>query len=220
MPLSPDEIAAIGRKIGYVFKDKALLETCFTHASYANAHGTANNERLEFLGDAVLGFLAAEALFEGTEQDEGRMTELRQKMVSEKPLRAVVESAGLDRYLLCGGKDVAGGKAVSSLFEALTAGIYLDGGMEEARRFVQRSLFPYVRQAAAERNDKGDLQEFLQARGEARAVYTVIAQEGAPHMPRFRVEASAMGKRAQGEGKSKAEAEKAAARSLLEKLKR
>lgn len=218
MLFSPDKIAEIERKIGYAFRDRSLLETCFTHASYANIHGLESYDRLEFLGDAILGFLVAEALYGGTEYDAGRMTEIRQQVVSEKPLRQIVEKSGLEEYMLCTGEEIRRGKAVSSLFEALTAGIYFDGGAEAARRFVLGHLAPYLKNAEQDCNYKGELQEFLQARGQERAVYTVIGREGAPHMPHFTVQADAAGESARGEGGSKAEAEKSAAKALLSKL--
>lgn len=215
MPFGSEEIAEIERRIGYVFKDKALLTACFTHASYAHRHGTADNERLEFLGDAVLGFLAAEALYRYTDKDEGYMTARRQQLVSEAPLRAAVERAGLAQYLRAEGSG-GSGKAVSSLFEAIVAGLYLDGGMDAARAFVARDLLSQA--PAAGHNHKGELQEWLQARGAAKAEYVLAGQSGSQHAPRFLVRAFAMGESAEGEGGSKAEAEKRAAAALLAKL--
>ena len=167
------DAAAIERKIGYVFRDKALLQTCFTHSSYSNRFGGENNERLEFLGDAALGFLAAELLFERG-GSEGEMTKAR------------------------------------------VAGIYLDGGIEQARAFVARSLPSDL----PEPNYKGDLQEFLQGAHLERAQYTVLSQTGEAHAPQFTVQATAAGKEAFGAGKSVREAEKAAAKELLAILKK
>lgn len=215
----PDRDAlAIEEIIGYSFRDKSLLCTCFTHSSYANAHKTQSNERLEFLGDAVLGFLVAKALYALDGEDEGRMTERRQKFVSEEPLKECVERAGLDKFLLCTGGMVPSAKAVSSLFEAIVAGIYLDGGLKEAEKFVLRFLAPLERHEGAGRNYKGELQEFLQARGLEKTVYTVIKEEGAAHAPRFTVRAEGAGLAATGEGASKSAAEKEAAKALLSKL--
>lgn len=204
--------AAIERKIGYVFRDKALLQTCFTHSSYSNRFGGENNERLEYLGDAALGFLAAELLFERG-GSEGEMTKARIRMVSAKPLEEAVRRLGVAEYLLTSGD--AGGKAVSSLYEALVAGIYLDGGIEQARAFVARSLPSDL----PEPNYKGDLQEFLQGAHLERAQYTVLSQTGEAHAPQFTVRAAAAGKEAFGAGKSVREAEKAAAKELLAILK-
>lgn len=215
--LPSDAVKEIERRIGYTFSDKSLLTACFTHSSYANEHGTESNERLEFLGDALLGFFAAEKLY-GEGGDEGQMTFRRQELVSERPLRECVERAGLDGFLLHAGREVPGGKAVSSLFEALIAGIYLDGGIEKARAFAEKMLGPVSQDAGDVRNYKGELQEFLQARGLEKAVYRVALREGAPHMPTFTVEASAAGQSALGRGGSKAAAEKQAAKALLIRL--
>lgn len=212
-----DDIAAVERIIGYTFRSKPLLCTCFTHASYANAHGAESNERLEFLGDAILGFLAAKALYTRREESEGRMTERRQKFVSEGPLKECVERAGLDAYLLYEG-GTPSAKAVSSLFEAVVAGIYLDGGMDEAEKFVAAFLFPLAAEEGKKRNYKGELQEYLQARGQEKTAYSLVKTEGAAHAPHFTVRADGGGMHAYGEGSSKSEAEKAAAASLLAAL--
>ena len=214
------DAAEIENIIGYAFRNKALLSACFTHSSYANTHGEKSNERLEFLGDAVLGFLVAERLYLRSSENEGRMTQLRQKLVAEKPLKECIERAGLHKYMLfAGGCGAApGAKAVSSLFEALVAGIYLDGGMDEAEKFVLKYLAPLVAQEGKQHNYKGELQEFLQGRGLAMTAYAVVKTEGAAHAPRFTVRADGGGMCAYGEGGSKAEAEKAAAKALLDKL--
>lgn len=203
------DLSAAEGKLGYVFKDKQLLERCFTHSSYANAHGGESNERLEFLGDALLGFLVAEELY-GKGGSEGAMTAERIRLVAAQPLARAVRAAGLDAFLLHAGN--AGEKSVSSLFEALIAGIYLDGGMEPARAFVRANL-PMAEER--EPNYKGDLQEYLQGRAEARAVYEVVASAGAPHAPTFTVRASACGLAAEGAGTSRRAAEKEAAKNLL-----
>lgn len=203
------DLSAAEEKLGYVFKDKQLLECCFTHSSYANAHGGESNERLEFLGDALLGFLVAEELY-GKGGSEGAMTAERIRLVAAQPLARAVRAAGLDAFLLHAGN--AGEKSVSSLFEALIAGIYLDGGMEPARAFVRANL-PMAEER--EPNYKGDLQEYLQGRAEARAVYEVVASAGAPHAPTFTVRASACGLAAEGAGTSRRAAEKEAAKNLL-----
>ena len=211
------DAAEIEKIIGYTFADKALLSACFTHASYANVYKTESNERLEFLGDAVLGFLVAKALYASEGESEGRMTERRQKLVSEAPLKECIVHAGLDRFLLFSGS-APNAKAISSLFEAIVAGIYLDGGMEEAEKVVRRFLAPLLLKEGESRNFKGELQEFLQARGQEKTVYTVVKTEGAPHAPLFTVCAEGAGRAAFGKGHSKAEAEKAAARALLFQL--
>ncbi len=206
---------AAERKLGYVFQDKKLLRTCFTHSSYAREHGGEDNERLEFLGDALLGFLVAEELY-GAGGDEGEMTALRIRLVSAKPLATAVRAAGLDAHLRAADVRSVGEKAVSSLFEALTAGIYLDGGLEAARAFVRAKL---PRAQDREPNYKGDLQEWLQARGQERADYILISREGEVHAPSFTVRATAGGFSAEGRGGSVREAQKHAAKELLRRLK-
>ncbi len=211
--MKPEIVLQIERKIGYTFRDKALLQTCFTHASYnTERYGGENNERLEFLGDAVLGFLVADELYRKGRGDEGDMTALRIRLVSAKPLERAVRSMGLQQYLLYPPGASVGEKAVSSLFEAIVAGIYLDGGLDSARTFVRTHL---LRSVPSEQNYKGELQEFLQARKFEKATYRVIERTGAAHAPHFKVEVLGAGERAQGEGSSVREAEKAAAKRLL-----
>ena len=153
------------RKIGYVFKDKELLTLAFTHSTYSNVHGGENNERLEYLGDAVLQLVVSELLYaceeNGRKFTEGEMTESRQRLVNQKALSAVVEKMGLKEYLLFeGGASNVGEKTTSSLFETVAAAIYLDGGFEAAKKFVSRHL-----QLSREENYIGKLQIWLQKRG-------------------------------------------------------
>ncbi len=205
------ERADIEARLGYRFRDERLLETCFTHASYAGLYGTESNERLEFLGDALLGFLVAERLYGEGGASEGEMTSRRIRLVSARPLEAAVRAAGLERYLRTA-DGITGKKAISSLFEALVAGIYLDGGMDCARAFAEKHLSPG---RGAERNYKGELQEFLQGVHLPLAEYSVVARTGAAHAPHFTVRASGGGMSAEGEGESVREAEKRAAKRLL-----
>ena len=202
------------RRLCYTFADRALLETCFTHASYAAEHGCESNERLEFLGDAVLGFLVADELYAAGGASEGEMTARRIRYVAAPPLAEAVRRAGLDVFLRFAGVG-PGEKAVSSLFEALVAGIYLDGGLSAARAFVRAKL-----PVAADRdpNYKGDLQEWLQARGLPTAAYETIAREGEVHAPLFTVRAVGGGESAVGTGGSLRAAQKAAAKNLLDRL--
>lgn len=203
------DTARIEERLGYTFRDKALLARCFTHSSYANLHGGESNERLEFLGDALLGFLVAERLY-GQGGSEGEMTAARIRLVAAQPLARAIRADGLHEFLLHAGN--AGEKSVSSLFEALVAGIYLDGGIEAARAFVCEKL-PLAEER--EPNYKGDLQEYLQGKGLPRAVYTVVAEAGASHDPTFTVTACANGLCAEGSGHSRRAAEKQAAKNLL-----
>ena len=209
----PDAWAEAERRLGYTFADRRLLETCFTHASYASEHGCASNERLEFLGDAVLDFLVADELYAAGGASEGEMTARRIRYVAAQPLAEAVRRAGLDAFLLHVG--APGEKAVSSLFEALTAGIYLDGGLDAARAFVRAKLLVA---ADSEPNYKGDLQEWLQARGLPTAAYETLSREGATHAPLFTVRAAGGGERAVGRSGSLRAAQKDAAKKLLDRL--
>ena len=207
--------AELTRRLGYAFRDEALLTACFTHASYAGRYGGESNERLEFLGDALLGFLVAERLYAESGAAEGEMTARRIRLVSAPPLERAVKKAGLDRYLRTPDGVPTGSKAVSSLFEALVAGVYLDGGLDAARRFVFTHLSA---EDAAEPNYKGELQEYLQGAHLARAQYTLEERAGSDHAPLFVVRCTAAGKSAAGRGKSLREAEKQAAKQLLSAL--
>lgn len=208
------ELHEAEQKLGYTFRDRQLLEACFTHSSYAAQHGCQSNERLEFLGDALLGFLVAEELYRGGEAPEGEMTRARIRMVSAPPLAAAIRADGLERFLRAADIRNVGEKAISSLFEALVAGIYLDGGIAPARAFVQARLSL----AGEDVNHKGKLQEWLQARHLPRAEYISLAQTGEPHAPRFTVRAQACGESAEGEGGSLRAAQQAAAKELLFRL--
>ena len=217
-------------RIGYAFQNRDLLNTAITHSSYANenkARGVVCNERLEFLGDAVLGYVTAEYLY-GRFPDlpEGRMTRLRAELVCERSLNYVATQIGLGEYLLLGrGEENNGGRARPSIkadaVEALLAAIYLDGGIEPAKGFVRRFIFD-----AFEAGDTGfildyktDLQELVQKKSGRILEYRVTSESGPDHDKTFVVEALVNGEVvAAGEGRSKKEAEQAAARRALEVL--
>ncbi len=127
--------------IGYLFKDKTLLINAFTHSSYSNEHKEfKSNERLEFLGDSLLGFVVSEYLYENlTETDEGRMTLLKQSLVSKKPLSVAIMNKGLQNFLILGEgerKESDRTNISENLFEAIVAAIYLDGGIDNAKKFI------------------------------------------------------------------------------------
>ena len=200
------------RKIGYVFKDKELLTLAFTHSTYSNVHGGENNERLEYLGDAVLQLVVSELLYaceeNGRKFTEGEMTESRQRLVNQKALSAVVEKMGLKEYLLFEG-------GASSLFETVAAAIYLDGGFEAAKKFVSRHL-----QLSREENYIGKLQIWLQKRGKPIPDYGEAQKSGADHAPVWTVTARADGAEATGTGKNITAAQQEAAKKLLSILSR
>lgn len=207
----------IEKVIGYVFRDKALLIEAFTHSTYANAHGGKDNERLEYLGDAVLQLVVTEWQYkDDASANEGELTRERQKLVCGDALDDAVESLNLQKYLLVeGGKANVGKKTVSSIFEAVAAAIYLDGGYDDAKKFILR--YAVFQKAARCQNPKGELQEWLQAQDKPLPVYN-SQKEGKDNAPIFRCQVSADGKTAYGEGKSKKQAEQTAAENLLKQL--
>ena len=207
----------IEKTIGYAFQDKTLLKQAFTHSTYANAHGGGDNERLEYLGDAVLQLVVTEWQYKEDENaKEGELTRERQKLVCGDALDDAVENLNLQKYLLIeGGKSNVGKKTVSSLFEAVAAAIYLDGGYEQAKRFILR--YAVFQKSQSCQNPKGALQEFLQAQGKALPIYS-CEKTGKDNAPVFRCKVTAQGKTAYGEGGSKKQAEQIAAESLLNEL--
>ena len=209
----------IENKIGYVFREKALLQEAFTHSTYAHAHGGKDNERMEYLGDAVLQLVVTDWQYRRDERaEEGRLTFERQKYVCEDALDKAVRDLGLQKYLLIeGGRSNVGKKTVSSLFETVIAAIYLDGGYAPAREFILAHGNLETQEKSV--NYKGVLQEFLQGNGERPPVYET-EKSGKDNAPIFFAKASAKGMFANGEGSSKKEAEQQAAKLLLETLKK
>lgn len=202
---SEETYRAAEEAIGYTFKDRALLKTCFTHTSYTNLRGEENNERLEFLGDAVLLLAVTETLFAQRRDDEGKLTELRKQYVSKDALQPAEERAGLMRFLrYSGGAENLRGKTSSNLFEAVTAGIYLDGGMAEVKRFLERFLSEIETE-----NYKTILQEYVQERTKSTPEYSVREEGGG-----YSCVVRALGKEASGRGESKKAAQTHAAKNL------
>ena len=212
------------RRIGYEFKDKSLLQRALTHSSYANEKGTGlDNERLEFLGDSVLGFITAEYLFDHYKDNaEGDLTKKRAYAVCEKTLFGYAEKIGLGDMILLGkGEERTGGRqrpsVVSDAFEAVIAAIYLDGGIENAKKFV----LPFIEIASETKpvfkDYKSTLQEVLQQNPTEKFEYIVVGESGPDHNKEFIVEvhlnSNVIGT---GKGSSKKRAEQEAARSALE----
>lgn len=194
------------RALGYSFRDKRLLKVCFTHASVADEE---SNERLEFLGDAVLELYVTEKLYRDSAAREGELTELRKRYVSREALSAAEEKLGLLAFLhYAGGEDALKGKTASNLYEAAVGAIYLDGGYAAAQTFLARTLIE-----TDIGNYKTALQEFVQQREHATPVYET-REEG----DEFVCEVHALGAKACGRGGSKKLAEQAAAKLLIGKL--
>jgi ribonuclease III len=226
-----DEFEALQQTIGYRFRDRGLLEHAMTHTSRANedvSGGVRDNESLEFLGDAVLGFLIADLLFnEFPEHDEGQKSKIKAAMVSTATLGRLAEQLSLGDHLLLGrGEEKTGGRQKQALladsYEALIAAIYLDGGIEHARAFVVREFAALVDEArvgAAGQDYKSALQELVQSRNEPLPEYRLIGTVGPDHRKLFQVEVVVNGGPvADATGTSKKEAEQEAARLALERL--
>jgi ribonuclease-3 len=225
-----DACAALERRIGYRFKDRGLLEQALTHRSRAaeDVSGPADNESLEFLGDAVLGFVVADRLFhQFPEYDEGQKSKIKAAVVSTQSLARHAEAIALGDYLLLGrGEEKTGGRLKSALladtYEALVAAIYLDGGLEPAAAFLHRELKDAI-DGGSERlfvqDYKSALQERVQALGRPLPEYRVSGESGPDHQKLFNVEVAVSGEvLGAATGRAKKEAEQDAARQALLKL--
>ena len=209
--------APLEEQIGYRFKNKEILQTAFTHSTYANAKKVESNEKMECLGDAVLEFCVTKDLYFAIDlDDEHEITEERKKLVSDSNLLAESERLNLKKYLLfIGGEQNLGKKTVASLYECLLAAVYLDGGIEEAEQFLKRNLTGRVFV-----NYKGDLQEYLQKKKKPLPVYKALEKRGKDNAPEYRVSVYADGKEQTGVGKSLPQAEQKAAENWLKEYKR
>lgn len=209
----------IENKIGYVFKNKALIEEAFTHKTYSNAFGGKHNDRLEYLGDAVLQLVVTEWQYGKDERaTSGKMTSQRQKLVCQSALDSTIDALGVYRYLRYKGTEYnLQGKPKSSLFEAIVAAIYLDGGYQQAKRFILKHGNIHIDPQT--RNAIGELKEYLEKLGEPQATST-FTRTGKDNAPHFYCTLKAMGEEAQGEGKTKREATATAAVRLLWELKK
>ena len=233
------DVASCEEIIGFSFKDKNLLRQCFTHASYTHEHPSfQNNERLEFFGDSVLGYCVSEYLYKNyPNSDEGALTEIKQSLVSHKPLCDAIRRLGLDEYVLYGEGERKNlenhSAACENLFEAIVAGIYLDedGGLEKTKKFIFRELSPLLPKVAPEKatkkvekqtpakDSKSLLQEYVQKLKLGKIDYLVTGRKGPDHNPTFVVSLSVGGKEiSSAEGNSKKEAEKQCAEKGLKYL--
>jgi ribonuclease-3 len=224
-------LTELERSIQYGFSRPRLLEQAVTHSSYAHEQSdpVEDNERLEFLGDSILGFLVSETLFHRRPNiDEGQLSKLRAFLVSAANLVRYAEQIRLGRYLRLGrGEEKSGGRSKQALlvnaFEAVIAAVYLDGGLDAARAVVER-LFSRqiedVRLTSERVSDfKSALQEQLQGRGAPPAEYRLLDQRGPDHQKLFTVEARIDdGLSVRGTGSTKKAAEQAAAMRAIEAL--
>lgn len=212
------------KKLGYNFRDKALLKLALTHSSYANEKSSRqNNERLEFLGDSVLGFITAAYLFSAfSDKPEGELTKIRAHAVCEKSLAVFAREIDLGEYLLLGkGETMNGGRSRPSIladaFEAVIAAIYLDGGIDNAKKFVLRFITKSENDISSVTDYKTMLQEIIQRNPDERLTYRLAAESGPDHMKIFDAEvylnSNCIGT---GSGHSKKKAEQAAAKEALQ----
>jgi ribonuclease-3 len=237
----PNGDDALEERLGYKFTSRALLDRALTHSSAVpelkvsgiedadSAILPKDNERLEFLGDAVLQLLASEYLLSTfPEWSEGQLSKSRARIVNAGSLEAAARRLRLGEHLRLGrGEEKTGGRDKQTLladaFEAVVAGIYLDAGLGPAREVLRRLLFEQALEERGERISESDrksaLQEFLQGRGRAPAEYRLAAESGPDHQKVFSIEVWVDGEcMATGEGSTKKEAEQRAARSAMEQL--
>ncbi len=222
-------MSPLEEKIGYAFRDASLLHTALTHSSWSNENRAAGpcNERLEFLGDAVLGFVVARYLYTRfPDLPEGRMTRLRAELVCERSLSLVAADLGLGDSLLLGrGEEHSGGRTRPSItadaVEAVIAAIFLDGGIDAAAAFIRRFLLDHFEagETHPDRDWKSELQELVQRKNNQVLEYRPAGESGPDHMKSFTVELWLNGELlASGEGRSKKDAEQHAAAKALEAL--
>ena len=221
-----DHIEQIEKAINYKFKNKKLIKQALSHSSYANErkHPELCNERLEFLGDSVLSLVVSEYLYTHISVPEGELTKMRASLVCEKSLHIFAKQINLGECLYLGkGEENTGGRERPSIladaFEAVIAAVYLDGGLEAARkhilRFIPKDI--EIKKAPIFSDFKTVLQEVVQMNPEERIEYVLIGEDGPDHNKRFKVEVclndQVIGK---GTGRSKKEAEQLAAKEALE----
>jgi len=214
--------------IGYEFRDKSLIALALTHSSYANEKhqgNLANNERLEFLGDAVLELISSEFLFEQNKKmHEGDLTKLRASLVCEPTLAACAREMRLGKYLLLGkGEDMTGGRErdsiLSDAMEAIIGAIYLDSGFASAKEHIYRFILSDIEHKKLFFDSKTILQEMVQGKSEDVLSYRLLKEEGPDHSKTFTA-AVYLGNMelAQGSGRTKKASEQAAAYEAIIKL--
>jgi ribonuclease-3 len=222
----PALVAGCEERVAYVFSDKSLLQAALTHASGAE-HRLASNERLEFLGDAILGAVVCELLYRQFPQYlEGELTRVKSVVVSRQTCAKISEALGMQEFLILG-KGMATHPSVPSsvladVFESLVAAIYLDGGTQAAREFLERYILPEIELAAGGvlgNNYKSMLQQLAQREHGTTPVYQLLDEKGPDHSKCFNIAAQIGGNRYQPAwGRNKKEAEQRAARNALNEI--
>ena len=225
------DLSGLQKKLGITFRDQTLLKQALVHSSYINENpgdSSSDNEKLEFLGDTVLDFIITEKLYrECPGSSEGEMTRLRAALVNGGTLAEIARRAGIGEALYIGrGEESSGGREkkpnLAGALEALIAAVFLDRGMTTTRKFVLRLFEREIKDVLGKttiRDAKSRLQEIVQSRSQETPLYRIIGEEGPSHEKTFTVEVIiggvALGR---GTGRSKKQAETAAARAALEKL--
>lgn len=223
-------ILEIEKKIGYEFKNKELLETALTHSSYSNEKKVPNNERLEFLGDSVLSVIISEHIFKRLQDvKEGELSKFRAILVCEASLANFAKKTTINKYIRLGkGEEASGGRMrasiISDAFEAVLAAIFLDAGMEFAKKWVIDLMSDSIEEVISGKgyeDYKTMLQEKVQKGDKGKVTYRTVAETGAEHVKSFAVEVMIDGEVvSRGTGKSKKDAEQHAARQALKKIRK
>ena len=220
---------ALLEQFDLVFADEILLETAFTHTSYANEHRLlkiSHNERLEFLGDAVLQLIISEYLYtKYPKRPEGDLSKLRSMIVREESLAGFARDCQFDHFIKLGrGEEKSGGRnrdtILGDLFEAFLGALLLDKGVEAVKSFLYQVMIPKVEAGDFERvtDYKTKLQELLQINGDVEIAYQVVSETGPAHAKNFEVAVLINGRKSgQGQGRSKKLAEQEAAKNAFEK---
>ena len=218
----------IEKKLGYKFRDEGILKTALTHSSFANETSVESNERLEFLGDAVLGFIVARVLYDlFPEAAEGKLSKMRSAIVSRMNFAHFAKELKIDKQILLGkGEEITGGRKrqsnLAGAFEAVIGAVYIDGGYRKVYTIVSRLLKDCLNGKEEIFKDyKTKLQEIAQRQFKKVPKYKVVLEEGPPHDKCFHVEVK-LGRRAigKGVGSNKKQAEQAAAKEGLEDIER
>ena len=220
----PVNLFEVENIIGYKFKSKRLLQKALTHSSYSNEHKVESNERLEFLGDAVIEFIITEILYRDFEGGEGDLSKIRALIVSERPLSETIDRLGLSKYLIKGvgeSKNATESKAIKcDMFEAILGAVYLDGGLENAKKVFNLALGDIIENLRVNGyvdDPKSKLQEVLK---QAKIVYSTT-KSGADHMPIYKTIVFINDvKSGTGQGTNKKTAEENAASMALNNLKK
>lgn len=223
------ELEEFEKKIDYTFIDKKLLEKALTHTSYANENRTESNEKLEFLGDSILEFISSKYMYQNyTSLKEGEMTKVRTSVVCEKSLYKIAKMHNFSDFLFLGkSEQQTGGKnrpaILADSVEAVIAAMFLDGGLEVTEKFIIDNLkdsIEFETKHVGDKDYKTVLQEKLQIHGNVKIEYVITKESGPDHDKKFEAQVKKDGKiLANGQGKSKKEAEMAAAKKALELIK-